>query len=116
MSAKREKDELKLKFARPIKRAEIPVVLKGGVIHSLEAFKDITTIAQYVKDNGVSPYEAFDVADFEEIRRKNPEVAKMKTLVTSFVLSARKILKQFQVDKKLQLTVRKERVFLESLE
>ncbi len=112
MVAKRAGLQLTLLAAKPIEKTEIPVVTKKGIIRALPQFKDVVTIAKAVKENGIGPYEAFDVVDFDVLKKSNTEAAKMKTLVFSFISAARAVLKEFQVEKELELKQRKNRLFL----
>jgi hypothetical protein len=113
---KRDVEMLKLRSSKPISKSEIPSLNKGGFVHNMDEFQDVRTICQYVKANGVSPAEAFDVADFDKVKATNKEAAKMKTLVSSFITACRRELKAFQVDKKLELKQRGKRLFLVSTE
>lgn len=108
--------ELKLTSLKGITRGDVPRAIKGGVINSLSQLKDIELIAQHVKAEGVMPYEAFDVLDMKQLAKEKPEIAKIKTFLSSFLMASRRILKEYQVDKKLQMQQRADRVFLVSLE
>lgn len=114
------KDKVAPKFdfkaIKPVLRNEVPMAKKGGLIASLPELKELEQVAQYVKKEGVSPYEAFDVLDLERLKKTAPEAAKLKTLVSSFLMAGRRILKQYQVEKKLALRQREDKLFLVSLE
>lgn len=110
------KNELVLGSIKGISRDEVPKAIKGGVISKLEQLKDIELVAQHVKKNGALPYEAFDILNMKELSKSNPEVAKIKTFLSSFLTAGRRILKDYQVDKKLQLQQRQDRIFLVSME
>ena len=108
--------EFGFKALKPISKKEIPSSLRGGVISHMVELRELEAVAKHVKANGASPYEAFDVLDVDKLKKANPEAAKMKTLLSSFLMAGRRILKQYQVEKHLQLQQRENRVFLVSLE
>lgn len=95
MVAKKESG-LELSFLKPIDKSAIPAIHKDGIIVNLPQLAEVRKIAEYVKKEGASPYEAFDVADFTAMKKARPELAKMKTLVSSFLMATRKILKEYQ--------------------
>lgn len=107
---------LVLQSVKAISKADIPALSKGGFVSSLKEFQDVRIIAAAVKREGASPAEAWDVVDFDKLAKENRDAAKMKTLVASFVQACRRTLKEFQVDKKLELRQRKNRLFLVSTE
>jgi hypothetical protein len=116
MAKKANEMALELKFIRPIKISEVPVISKHSVINGLEEFKELVKLAEYIAKEGIGEYEAFDVADFNQIKKASPQAAKMKTLTTSFVTSARRVLKQFGVEKKLSLKMRMNRLYVVAAE
>jgi hypothetical protein len=116
VAKKVEASGLDLEFFKPCKKADVPEVHKNGVISSLPNLAELRKVAKYVAEHGSSPYEAFDIADFVAIKKAKPELAKMKTLVSSFLMAARRVLKEYQVDKKLEIVSRKDRVYLVSME
>jgi hypothetical protein len=103
-----------LQHAKPVSKADIPQTSRGGVVKTLPEFKDVVTIAKAVKEHGVGAYEAFDIVDFDALKRNNKEAAKLKTLVFSFVTATRNVLRQFQVEKKLLIRQRANKLFLVS--
>jgi hypothetical protein len=110
------KADLKLESIQPITLAEVPGRNYGGVLTQLAELRDLEAIAKSVKENGATPYEAWDVLDIERLRKSNPEAAKMKTLLQGFLLKGRKVLAKYQVNKKLKLIARSNKLFLVSTE
>lgn len=104
------------KHIKPVRIEEIPSIRKAGVLQELAEIKEFEQLAKFVKENGSSPYEAFDVADLDEIKKTNPKAAKMKTLMMGFLSNARKILKQYQIEDKFELRARRNKVYLVATE
>lgn len=108
--------KIDLSLIKGIEKSAIPPIHKDGIISNLPQLAEVRKIAAFVKQEGASPYEAFDVADFVAMKKARPELAKMKTLVYSFLMATRRILKEYQVEKKLEVVGRKDRVFLVSVD
>lgn len=109
-------NDLELKSIRPISIAEVPGRFQSGVLSTLVELKELEQIAKSVRENGTTPYEAWDVLDLERLKKTNPEAAKMKTLLQGFLLKGRKVLEQYQVNKKLKLIARANKLFMVSTE
>lgn len=84
---------------------------EGSVINRLPEFKDVETIVAAVKEEGAAPLEAWKVFDLSEIKKKNPELRKMTTLVGNFASRVRELMKKQGVDNFLRLERRNKETY-----
>ncbi len=90
----RLKGRLKLRRAQVVE--ELPGVHRGrkSPLNTLEEFKDVQDIVALVKLENAPPAEKWKVFDLAEVRKRHPELRKMKDLLRNFAIKVRALMQK----------------------
>lgn len=115
MSAKR--GQLNLPGIVPIDMRTIKHRDKSSVIKSSNAFQNALAVIKHVKENGIAPYEGYNILTMEDLKKTDPELAKLSTAFFSFVQRLKEAIKENGVEKELVVVARgQNKVYLGNLQ
>lgn len=110
MSAKKQ---LSLPGVKTVNMKDVYGRDKGSKVRDSAAFQNALKIIEHVKENGINPYEGYEVLNMETAKKTDPEFTKMKTAFLSFVTALKEAVKQSGTMKELTVVARgSNRVFL----
>lgn len=101
---------LKLRVAEVV--ATAPKIDKGSVFHKLDEYHDVETIISAVKKERAIPAEMWKVFDEAEVKKKHPELRRMKSLARGFAIKVRDLMKKQGVVDFLHLEMREQTCYL----
>jgi hypothetical protein len=83
---------LKLRAAQVVE--SLPDIKKGSMIDTLDEYRDVEVIVSAIKKEQAIPQETWKVFALDEVKKKHPQLKGMKSLVATFAVKVRDLMKK----------------------